>query len=76
MKLSEKFGKALASYLAKPISCPHIATCSAEHLAGTIQKGDVLLVDGDSRFSATIRYLTQSIPIVLQDAFSGTQSKC
>jgi hypothetical protein len=23
MKLSEKFGKALASYLAKPIFCPH-----------------------------------------------------
>jgi len=29
-------------------------------LAATIRKGDVLLVDGNSRFSVAVRYLTQS----------------
>lgn len=61
MRLKEAIGRQLARYLSRPISPPvKSATCTAERLAATIRKGDVLLLDGVSRFSVAIKYLTQS----------------
>lgn len=54
-------GKSLAHYLSKPnenASSP--ATCNPEQLAATLRQGDVLLVEGSSRFSKAVKYLTQS----------------
>lgn len=58
--LRHRIGHALARYLSKRIGGRSVATGLHTHLAATIRKGDVLLVDGDSRFSVAIRYLTQS----------------
>lgn len=54
-------GRRLARYL----SCPrdidvHPATSPAHLVEATLQPGDVLLVEGTSRFSTAIKYLTQS----------------
>ena len=54
-------GHHLAKYLSQ--SRPgtvQIATSSPRQLAATLQSGDVLLVDGSSRVSGVIKYLTQS----------------
>lgn len=54
-------GKKIAKYLQKPSSgAKQPATCSAESLVRSLRKGDVLLVDGASRVSTAIKYLTQS----------------
>jgi hypothetical protein len=53
-------GGKLARYLATPRDGMHVATSRPGLLAATLQKGDVLLVEGTSRFSAAIRTLTQS----------------
>jgi hypothetical protein len=54
-------GRALAGYLSRPIDRGrNPSTSMPTQLATTIRKGDVLLVDGNSRFSVAIRYLTQS----------------
>ena len=37
-----------------------VATCKPEQLAAALRKGDVLLVEGCSRFSTAVKYLTQS----------------
>ena len=37
-----------------------VATCSREALELTLQPGDVLLIDGSSRISMAIKYITQS----------------
>jgi len=37
-----------------------MATSKPELLAATLRKGDVLLVEGDTRFGSAIKYLTQS----------------
>ncbi|WP_372639239.1 hypothetical protein [Fodinibius sp.] len=37
-----------------------IATCSREALEAALQPGDVLLIDGTSRISMAIKYITQS----------------
>lgn len=56
-----RIGRALARYLSQPIKrVRHPSTSPLELVAATLRKGDVLLVDGNSRFSAAIRYLTQS----------------
>ncbi len=54
-------GHSLAQYLNQP-SKHHtsVSTCTPERLFATLQKGDVLLVEGNTRFSSTIKYLTQS----------------
>jgi hypothetical protein len=61
MNLTRPLGKLLASYLSKPIKgyLPP-ATSSLESLRGAIAPGDVLLVEGDTRVSTAIKYLTQS----------------
>ena len=56
-----RVGRALAGYLSQPIKrVRHPSTSPLELVAATLRKGDVLLVDGNTRFSAAIRYLTQS----------------
>ena len=59
--IRERIGRALARYLSKAIDRGrNPSTSMPEQLAMTIRKADVLLVDGNSRFSVAIRYLTQS----------------
>lgn len=54
-------GNRMAAYLEKPGATPaNSSTCSSEQLANTIRPGDILLVDGSSRISKAIKYLTQS----------------
>lgn len=61
MNISEKIGQRLARYLARPGDrSVSVATCKTEELATTIKKGDVLLVEGNSRISNAVKYLTQS----------------
>ena len=57
----ELIGRKLARYLAKSSKRDvRVATCKPDQLAATLRKGDVLLVDGSSRISTAIKYLTQS----------------
>lgn len=54
-------GRALARYLSKPRpGTGYAPTSTPAALQATLRRGDVLLVDGTSRFSGTIKYLTQS----------------
>lgn len=51
----------LARYLSKPARTPPFGpTHRPEALVATLRKGDVLLVEGGSRISSVIKYLTQS----------------
>jgi hypothetical protein len=57
----DALGRRLARFLSRPR--PRgiaVATSQAGELAATLEKGDVLLVEGNSRFSSAIKYLTQS----------------
>jgi hypothetical protein len=61
VRIFEMIGRKLARYLAEPGKGEiRIATCRPEQLAATLRKGDVLLVEGSSRFSKSVKYLTQS----------------
>jgi hypothetical protein len=56
---------AIGKYLARFLSRPRgrgvqSATSGREELAATLKKGDVLLIEGNSRISTVIKYLTQS----------------
>ena len=54
-------GRRLAQFLAKPREKnSHIPTSPWGLLAATLRKGDVVLVEGSSRFASAIKYLTQS----------------
>lgn len=54
-------GRRLAAFLAKPRPVEtHFGTSAFELLEATLRPGDVLLVEGSSRFSTAIKYLTQS----------------
>ena len=54
-------GRRLARYLAAPREgYGHGPSSRAELLAATLRRGDVLLVEGTSRFAGAIKYLTQS----------------
>src|SRR5215475_10715611 len=53
-------GRKLARYLAAPRDTGRVTTSRPDLLANTLRKGDVLLVEGTSRFSSAIRYITQS----------------
>jgi hypothetical protein len=60
-KLLDVVGDRLAQFLSKPISkFDPVTTNGPELLRRTIQPGDVLLVEGNSRVSSAIKYLTQS----------------
>lgn len=57
----DRLGTWLARYLSRPLRHQtHVATSTPEALARTLRKGDVLLVEGNTRFSRAIKYLTQS----------------
>jgi len=58
--LLQSLGRRLARHLAQPRPTAHVATSRPGLLAATLRKGDVLLVEGNSRFSAAIRTITQS----------------
>jgi hypothetical protein len=60
MSLMNKIGRKLAAFLEKPSGVIQPSTCKPDLLASTIRVGDVLLVDGSSRISTAIKYLTQS----------------
>jgi hypothetical protein len=53
-------GRRLARYLSEPRKSANLATNRAPLLAAALRKGDVLLVEGTSRFSSAIRTITQS----------------
>jgi hypothetical protein len=54
-------GQALGRYLSEPVKHYRPLTTSAPSLLGpTLQPGDVLLVEGNTRVSGAIKYLTQS----------------
>lgn len=53
-------GGKLARYLSEPRDTAHVMTHHPERLAATLRKGDVLLIEGTSRFATAIRYVTQS----------------
>lgn len=57
----EPVGRAIAEYLCKPIANPGGGTSEAALVAETLAPGDVLLVEGNTRMSAAIKYLTQSM---------------
>ncbi|MGB8713809.1 MAG: YiiX/YebB-like N1pC/P60 family cysteine hydrolase [Onishia taeanensis] len=54
-------GECLSRYLTKPVPGARLqAPSDIEALAAAIRPGDVLLVEGESRLSTAIKYLTQS----------------
>lgn len=73
MSLFNWIGHRLAHFLSKPrerFMCS--PTCTPELLASTLRRGDVLLIDGSSRISVAIKYITQSswshAALVVQEA--------
>lgn len=59
--LNAFIGRALARYLTTPRARPlGVSTSAPRALHATLQKGDVLLVEGDTRIAVAIKYLTQS----------------
>ncbi len=61
MFLFDRAGRALAGFLTRPGHRPlRISTSPPRALLEVLQPGDVLLVDGDTRISVGIKYLTQS----------------
>jgi len=60
-QVTEYVGRGLARFLTKPVrQSTQVATISQEKLAAALQPGDVLLVEGNTRVSVAIKYLTQS----------------
>ena len=60
-RISAALGHALAQYLSKPNTAyTPLTTNDPVKLAATIRAGDVLLVEGNTRFSTTVKYITQS----------------
>lgn len=60
-RIAAAAGRTLARLLSKPIRThARPGTSAPEALAAVLQPADVLLVEGDTRISAAIKYLTQS----------------
>lgn len=60
-RLLNTFGYQLAQFLSQSDDeRESVSTCSREDLEASLQKGDILLVDGTSRISMAIKYITQS----------------
>lgn len=60
-KVLNKLGYRLARYLTRTEEEDEsVATCSREALTATLKPGDVLLIEGSSRISMAIKYITQS----------------
>jgi hypothetical protein len=61
MSLMRALGRRLARFLSRPREqLTHPPTSPREQVADTLVRGDVLLVEGTSRFSSAIKFLTQS----------------
>ena len=60
--ITQLTGNLLAKYLTTPLkrTTQHYATISQEMLNATLEPADVLLVEGNTRLSIPIKYLTQS----------------
>ena len=58
--MAATLGGWIAGYLTKRIGEPQTATVDPKMLAAALMPGDVLLVEGDTRMSGVIKYLTQS----------------
>ena len=59
--ITETAGRKLARFLSKPVQQSNlVTTISQEQLIETLQPADVLLVEGNTRLSVPIKYLTQS----------------
>ena len=60
-RVAQSIGKWLATYLSKEMEINGTAPASNPlHLQATLRPGDVLLVEGNTRLSGAIKYLTQS----------------
>ena len=60
-KIKQAVGARLASFLTKPLSgYQRLDTVSVETISSTLKTGDVLLVEGNTRISIAVKYLTQS----------------
>ena len=60
-QLFAKLGRRLADYLSTPKrQGSHVAVVAPELLAAALRPGDVLLVEGNTRISVAIKYLTHS----------------
>lgn len=60
-RLFSAMGKGLANYLSKPRpGYERLSRASLQQVMDTLQPADILLVDGNSRISTAIKYLTQS----------------
>lgn len=61
LKITRSIGSYLAAFLSKPGPDYELhQTSSIERVFAVIKPGDILLVDGNSRISTAIKYLTQS----------------
>ncbi len=61
LSLPRLLGRHLARFLSRPRpSHSHLPTSPGTRVAAALRKGDVLLVEGNSRFSTAIKYLSQS----------------
>lgn len=59
--LKRAIGERLAAFLSKDLpGYQRLDTVAIDVIAGTLQKGDIVLVDGNTRISTAIKYLTQS----------------
>jgi hypothetical protein len=59
--INKAIGEHLATFLTKSLpGYQRLDTISIEGVAATMQTGDILLVEGNSRISTAIKYLTQS----------------
>jgi hypothetical protein len=72
-----RLGRALARFLSKPRSTDmHFGTSGFDLLQISLKRADVLLVEGSSRISSVIKYVTQSswshAALYVGDALSGT----
>ncbi|MBP6368194.1 MAG: lipo-like protein, partial [Nitrosomonas sp.] len=60
-QVTELVGRGLAHFLTKPVrQSTQVAIVSQEQLLANLQPGDVLLIEGNTRVSVAIKYLTQS----------------
>lgn len=59
--INRAIGKRLATFLSKDLAgYQRLDTVSIDELAAVLQKGDIVLVEGNTRISTAIKYLTQS----------------
>ena len=59
--ISRTIGERLAAFLTKALpGYQRIDTVSIARVAATLRTGDIVLVEGNSRISTAIKYLTQS----------------